>query len=184
MPEIPFLKELPIDNKKFTCKFKAGDSSPCRTELIPDTTNKGLYKAGINRRHKGCMDPLRIPSVCDRFLYRLPATKTIQIPYYEVLNLIPESDHNAIWAIVNITDGVGTTFPPWNPTSPLPASPPASPPAPVKHTMSFSMPSIGRCVTKKVKGILHKISETSYTISFENELSPAVKASRNRTRKI
>jgi hypothetical protein len=195
MPEMPFLKELPIDNKKFTCKFKEGDSTPCRTESIPDTLNVGLYKAGINRRHKGCMDPLRIPSRCDRFLYRLPSNKTIEIPYYEVLNLIPESDHNAIWAVVNVINGDGTTFSPWNPTpfapasatasatTPAPALAPAPTTAPGKQTMSFSMPSISRCVTQKIKGMLHKISDTSYRINFENELPPSVKASRQRTRK-
>ena len=115
MPEIPFLKELPIDpaEKKFTCKFKEGTDTSCRTEQSPDTSNAGLYRAGIQRRWDGCMEPLRIPSRCDRFLYRLPSTKILTVPYYKVLNLLAESDHNAIWSVVDVTDGQGEVFPAW-----------------------------------------------------------------------
>ena len=115
MPEIPFLKELPIDpsEKKFTCKFKQGIDTSCRTEQSPDTSNAGLYRAGIQRRWDGCMEPLRIPSRCDRFLYRLPSNKILTVLYYKVLNLLADSDHNAIWSVVDITDGQGEVFPAW-----------------------------------------------------------------------
>jgi len=171
MPEIPFLKELPIDpaEKKFTCKFKEGTDTPCRTEPSPDTSDAGMYKAGIQRRWDGCMEPLRIPSRCDRFLYRLPSTKILTIPYYKVLNLLAESDHNAIWSVVDVTDGQGETFPSWNKY-----------PDWNKKELSTGTP----CgIAQKYTAVVEKLKDGMIRVIFRNATLKADKLPRSRTRK-
>ena len=181
MPEIPFLKELPIDpaEKKFTCKFKEGTDSACRTEQSPDTSDAGLYRAGIQRRWDGCMEPLRIPSRCDRFLYRLPSTKMVSIPYYKVLNLLAESDHNAIWSVVDVTDGQGEIFPSWDKY-------------PDWNKKELNRKSTYACIPSteeaaliagKYTAVIESMKDGLIRVIFKNETRKAEKMPRNRTRK-
>ena len=181
MPEIPFLKELPIDpsEKKFTCKFKEGTDSACRTEQSPDTSDAGLYRAGIQRRWDGCMEPLRIPSRCDRFLYRLPSTKTVIIPYYKVLNLLAESDHNAIWSVVDVTDGQGETFPSWD------KYPNWNKKELNRKSTYACIPNTeaGALIAGKYTAVIESMKDGLIRIIFKNETRKAEKMPRNRTRK-
>ena len=172
MPEIPFLKELPIDptEKKFTCKFKEGTDGPCRVEQSPDTSNAGLYRAGIQRRWDGCMEPLRIPSRCDRFLYRLPSTKTLTIPYYKVLNLLAESDHNAIWSVVDVTDGQGETFPSWDKY-------------PDWNRKELMTRKNLRNVAQKYTAVIESMKDGITRVILKNNTLKAGRLPRNRTRK-
>ena len=172
MPEIPFLKELPIDpaEKKFTCKFKEGTDGPCRVEQSPDTSDAGLYRAGIQRRWDGCMERLRIPSRCDRFLYRLPSTKTLTIPYYKVLNLLAESDHNAIWSVVDVTDGQGETFPSWDKY-------------PDWNRKELMTRKNLRNVAQKYTAVIESMKDGITRVILKNNTLKAGRLPRNRTRK-
>ena len=122
LTRIPFLKELPFvteGDKIFTCKFKSlvKESSgffgfgktktinnTCRQKRLTPTPTVG-NPAIVQALQQQCGVLDRIPSRCDRFLYRLATGKTIQVAYQKGGPLVPNSDHNALWACFDLVDG-------------------------------------------------------------------------------
>jgi hypothetical protein len=127
LKKIPYLKEIPFVNeadKIFTCKFKSleekkggllgfgktvSTNQKCtvkRMTPIPNSVNPNAIHALQNE----CGDAHRIPSRCDRFLYSVSPGKNIVVSYQKGGPLVPNSDHNAMWAcfdLINDTVGQG-----------------------------------------------------------------------------
>jgi exonuclease III len=83
------LKELAFPDGQepsFTCKFKEGSDKDCR--LTPVSEHKNLK----------CADESRAPSRCDRFL----VTGNPRVTLYDTGVLLDASDHNAIFASIEI----------------------------------------------------------------------------------
>jgi hypothetical protein len=100
LTQIPLLKELPFINpedKVITCKFEKGDSDEC------DKARQTTPEESITM-NKTCMDKKRIPSRCDRILYNLAPTLSMKVLQHKGANLYSQSDHNALFATVELTE--------------------------------------------------------------------------------
>ena len=127
LTKLPFLREIPFVNeadKIFTCKFKSleektagvlgfgetvSTNQKCtlkRMTPVPRSANPNAVHALQNE----CGNAHRIPSRCDRFLYSVSPGKNIAVSYQKGGPLVPNSDHNAMWAcfdLINDTVGQG-----------------------------------------------------------------------------
>jgi hypothetical protein len=96
------LKQMPYPDGKsamFTCKFKENTgASKCRTTRISNVA-KGISTSS------SCFNKKRVPSRCDRFL--IGAKPGIQVIDQDSLAFFPNSDHNAIYASIDIQNNVG-----------------------------------------------------------------------------
>lgn len=93
------LRELPFptgSTKRITCKFR-NPWARCRTRNAP---KNGFTREFIKQTQKECGDELRIPSRCDRFL--IMSDTNIKIVYYQSKFIQKESDHNAVFATLDI----------------------------------------------------------------------------------
>jgi hypothetical protein len=125
-----YLKELPFLDEKdkiFTCKFKPivnkkKSFNPFKlfktSKVVPNnkenctirrSTSIGINSEEVKDLQTECGDLHRIPSRCDRFLYRLGAKKTLNTIYQTGGPLIGMSDHNAMWACFELNDDASST---------------------------------------------------------------------------
>ena len=97
---IPSLKELPFINPEdrvITCKFEKGDSEEC------DEARQTTPEESITM-NKTCVNKKRIPSRCDRILYKLSPALSMKVLQHKGANLYNKSDHNALFATVELTE--------------------------------------------------------------------------------
>jgi hypothetical protein len=103
------LKELPFPDpsqRRYTCKFKPlseADESCEMKRLTAVPANAENAEAIAKNLQKECAVGNRIPSRCDRFLYKAAEQKSVEVSYQKALPLSPESDHNALVACVTIS---------------------------------------------------------------------------------
>ncbi len=103
------LKELPFPDpsqRRYTCKFKplpeANESCEMK-RLTAVPTNATIAESTAKNLQKECAEKNRIPSRCDRFLYKMAPGKSVNVSYQKALPLSPESDHNALLACISIS---------------------------------------------------------------------------------
>lgn len=100
------LRELPFPDpsqRRYTCKFKplTEVNSSCEMKrLTAVPTNSETAERIAKNLQSECAEKNRIPSRCDRFLYKEAVGKSITVNYQKVLPLSPESDHNALVACI------------------------------------------------------------------------------------
>lgn len=100
LTQIPSLKELPFINPEdrvITCKFEKGDSEEC------DKARQTTPEESITM-NKTCVNKKRIPSRCDRILYKLSPALSMKVLQHKGANLYNKSDHNALFATVELTE--------------------------------------------------------------------------------
>ena len=104
------LKELPFPDpsqKRYTCKFKplSETNSSCEMKrLTAVPSNKETAEEIAKNLQTECAVNNRIPSRCDRFLYKEGIGKTLTVKYQKALPLSAESDHNALIACIEIKE--------------------------------------------------------------------------------
>lgn len=104
------LKELPFPDpsqRRYTCKFKPlkNEDSSCEMKrLTAVPTNAKTAEEIAKNLQKNCAVGNRIPSRCDRFLYKEAAGKSISVNYQKALPLSAESDHNALVACIELKE--------------------------------------------------------------------------------
>ena len=103
------LKELPFPDpsqRRYTCKFKplseANESCEMK-RLTAVPSNAATAEAIAKNLQKECAVDNRIPSRCDRFLYKAASSKSVDVSYQKALPLSEESDHNALLACITIS---------------------------------------------------------------------------------
>jgi hypothetical protein len=103
------LKELPFPDpsqRRYTCKFKplseANESCEMK-RLTAVPSNATTAEQVAKNLQKECAVENRIPSRCDRFLYKAASGKTVDVSYQKALPLSEESDHNALLACITIS---------------------------------------------------------------------------------
>jgi hypothetical protein len=104
------LRELPFPDpsqRRYTCKFKplSEANSSCemkRLTAVPN--NEGTAEEIAKNLQKDCAVSNRIPSRCDRFLYKEAAGKTVSVVFQKALPLDAESDHNALVACIEVNE--------------------------------------------------------------------------------
>ena len=90
----------------------------------------------------------------------------IRFLQFHILNLLPESDHNAIWSVVDVTDGQGETFPLWGNKYPN------------WNKNELMTRKNLRNVAQKYTAIIHSVKDGISRMTLKAEKLP-----RNRTRK-
>jgi hypothetical protein len=118
--EMPIpLKELPFTDgrPKYTCKFKTVKSFTKKKQRPMDPLEyKRCRGEGAVIQSVGvvtepistdCLDLKRIPSRCDRFLVGGAGASTLTVSEHDSAMLVPESDHNAIYATFRIGPQLG-----------------------------------------------------------------------------
>jgi hypothetical protein len=104
------LRELPFPDpsqRRYTCKFKplSEANSVCEMKrLTAVPTNAETAERVAKNLQKECAASNRIPSRCDRFLYKEASGKTILVNYQKALPLSAESDHNALVACIEVKE--------------------------------------------------------------------------------
>ena len=101
---IPFLQELPFlrpEDRVITCKFETGRGEACAgaRKLQPVVPGGPPLPAGMDQ----CVDEKRTPSRCDRILYHPGNGTTVTVLQHKGADLFDESDHNALFATVDVT---------------------------------------------------------------------------------
>ena len=104
------LRELPFPDpsqRRYTCKFKplSEANSSCemkRLTAVPN--NAGTAEEIAKNLQKECAVSNRIPSRCDRFLYKEAIGKTVSVVFQKALPLDSESDHNALIACIQVKE--------------------------------------------------------------------------------
>ena len=101
---IPFLQELPFlrpEDRVITCKFETGRGEACAgaRKLQPVVPGGPPLPAGMDQ----CVDEKRTPSRCDRILYHPGNGTTVTVLQHKGADLFDESDHNALFASVDVT---------------------------------------------------------------------------------
>ena len=103
------LKELPFSEKnaeKFTCKFLTPEKLEEKHYNMTNGDYKRCRETTIDKFNEApnthCFDVKRIPSRCDRFLLRDSDIREIKKLEYDSDVLVPEYDHNAIFASFEI----------------------------------------------------------------------------------
>lgn len=104
------LKELPFPDpsqRRYTCKFKplSETNSACEMKrLTAVPSNKETAEQIAKNLQTECAVNNRIPSRCDRFLYKEAHGKTLSVKLQKALPLSAESDHNALLACIEIKE--------------------------------------------------------------------------------
>ncbi len=104
------LRELPFPDpsqRRYTCKFKplTEVNSACEMKrLTAVPSNAATAEIIAKNLQSECAEKNRIPSRCDRFLYKEGSGKTVSVKYQKVLPLSPESDHNALLACIDVKE--------------------------------------------------------------------------------
>ena len=104
------LKELPFPDpsqRRYTCKFKplSETNSACEMKrLTAVPSNKETAEQIAKNLQTECAVENRIPSRCDRFLYKEGNGKTLTVKYQKALPLSAESDHNALLACIEVKE--------------------------------------------------------------------------------
>ena len=113
---IPFLQELPFlrpEDRVITCKFEKGRGEACAAarKLQPVFPGGPPLPAGMDY----CVDEKRTPSRCDRILYHPGDETTVTVLQHKGADLFDDSDHNALFATVDVTgfSRGATQFPAW-----------------------------------------------------------------------
>ena len=113
---IPFLQELPFlrpEDRVITCKFEKGRGEACAAarKLQPVFPGGPPLPAGMDY----CVDEKRTPSRCDRILYHPGNETTVSVLQHKGADLFDDSDHNALFATVDVTgfSRSATQFPAW-----------------------------------------------------------------------
>ena len=113
---IPFLQELPFlrpEDRVITCKFEKGRGEACAgaRKLQPVFPGGPPLPAGM----EDCVDEKRTPSRCDRILYHPGNETTVNVLQHKGADLFDDSDHNALFATVEVTgfSRTATKFPAW-----------------------------------------------------------------------
>jgi len=113
---IPFLQELPFlrpEDRVITCKFEKGRGEACAEarKLQPVFPGGPPLPAGMDY----CVDEKRTPSRCDRILYHPGNSTTVKVLQHKGADLFDDSDHNALFATVEVTafSRNATQFPAW-----------------------------------------------------------------------
>lgn len=98
-----YVKEFPFpdeSSKTYTCKFLTKDIYKGKEEFESCRLTKIKNSTG----QKECHDKERLPSRCDRFLYRSKYTPTVE--KQESLVFLDNSDHNAMYLTFTLNDKV------------------------------------------------------------------------------
>jgi hypothetical protein len=104
------LKELPFPDpsqRRYTCKFKplSETNSTCEMKRLTAVPSNGTTAELIAKNlQRECAVENRIPSRCDRFLYKEGNGKTLTVKYQKALPLSAESDHNALLACIEVKE--------------------------------------------------------------------------------
>ena len=104
------LRELPFPDpsqRRYTCKFKPlseADSSCEMKRLTAVPSNATTAEQIAKNLQSECAEKNRVPSRCDRFLYKEASGKVLGVKYQKVLPLSPESDHNALVACIEVKE--------------------------------------------------------------------------------
>ena len=113
---IPFLQELPFlrpEDRVITCKFEQGRGKACdgARKLQPVFPGGPPLPTGMNY----CVSEKRTPSRCDRILYHPGNETTVTVLQHKGADLFDESDHNALFATVDVLgfSRTATQFPTW-----------------------------------------------------------------------
>jgi hypothetical protein len=113
---IPFLQELPFlrpEDRVITCKFEKGLGEACAgaRKLQPVVPGGPPLPAGMDQ----CVNEKRTPSRCDRILYHPGNSTTVKVLQHKGADLFDDSDHNALFATVEVTafSRGATQFPAW-----------------------------------------------------------------------
>ena len=113
---IPFLQELPFlrpEDRVITCKFEKGRGEACAAarKLQPVFPGGPPLPAGMDY----CVDEKRTPSRCDRILYHPGNSTTVKVLQHKGADLFDDSDHNALFATVEVTafSRSAAKFPAW-----------------------------------------------------------------------
>jgi hypothetical protein len=113
---IPFLQELPFlrpEDRVITCKFEKGRGEACAEarKLQPVFPGGPPLPAGMDY----CVDEKRTPSRCDRILYHPGNSTTVKVLQHKGADLFDDSDHNALFATVEVTgfSRNAAKFPAW-----------------------------------------------------------------------
>jgi hypothetical protein len=113
---IPFLQELPFlrpEDRVITCKFEKGRGEACEAarKLQPVFPGGPPLPAGMDN----CVDEKRTPSRCDRILYHPGNSTKVTVLQHKGADLFDDSDHNALFATVEVTgfSRGATQFPAW-----------------------------------------------------------------------
>ena len=113
---IPFLQELPFlrpEDRVITCKFEQGRGKACdgARKLQPVFPGGPPLPTGMNY----CVSEKRTPSRCDRILYHPGNETTVTVLQHKGADLFDESDHNALFATVDVLGFSRTAiqFPVW-----------------------------------------------------------------------
>ena len=113
---IPFLQELPFlrpEDRVITCKFETGRGKACdgARKLQPVFPDGPPLPTGMNY----CVSEKRTPSRCDRILYHPGNETTVTVLQHKGADLFDESDHNALFATVDVLgfSRTATQFPAW-----------------------------------------------------------------------
>ena len=116
---IPFLQELPFlrpEDRVITCKFEKGLGEACAgaRKLQPVFPGGPPLPAGM----EDCVNEKRTPSRCDRILYHPGNGTTVTVLQHKGADLFDDSDHNALFATVDVTgfSRTATQFPAWGAT--------------------------------------------------------------------
>ena len=113
---IPFLQELPFlrpEDRVITCKFEQGRGAMCNKarKLQPVFPGGPPLPAGMSN----CVSEKRTPSRCDRILYHPGNETTVTVLQHKGADLFDDSDHNALFATVDVTgfSWGAAQFPAW-----------------------------------------------------------------------
>jgi hypothetical protein len=113
---IPFLQELPFlrpEDRVITCKFEKGRGEACEAarKLQPVFPGGPPLPAGMDN----CVDEKRTPSRCDRILYHPGNSTKVTVLQHKGDDLFDDSDHNALFATVEVTgfSRNAAKFPAW-----------------------------------------------------------------------
>jgi hypothetical protein len=113
---IPFLQELPFlrpEDRVITCKFEKGRGEACAAarKLQPVFPGGPPLPAGM----EDCVDEKRTPSRCDRILYHPGNLTTVKVLQHKGADLFDDSDHNALFATVEVSafSRDAAKFPAW-----------------------------------------------------------------------
>lgn len=113
---IPFLQELPFlrpEDRVITCKFEQGRGSACDAarKLQPVFPGGPPLPAGLSM----CVSEKRTPSRCDRILYHPGNWTDINVLQHKGADLFDKSDHNALFATIEVTgfSRTAVNFPAW-----------------------------------------------------------------------
>lgn len=112
--DIPFLKELPFlrpEDRVITCKFEKDKGNSCKNarKLQPVVPGGPPMPMGLS----DCVSEKRTPSRCDRILVHSGDGISINVLQHKGSDLVDSSDHNALFATVELNYGPRVASPAW-----------------------------------------------------------------------